>query len=99
MRVPQIKTSYPDEFKALHPEGDFDAKLIEWGDIKQALSGRTWFMQGTFETEHGKVWGSVAGYPAALHVIHKYVRPDTMRIRVKHRCVDGEKVYCQVDFL
>lgn len=87
--VPSVKPAPEPEHK-LHPAGDFDAKFLEWGEIKQSQNTERmmWFMHLKLKTEHGVVYAAVNGLPDALTMLRKsapyYEAYSAFKIRVQH---------------
>jgi hypothetical protein len=75
----------------LHPEGDYDCWIEEVGEIKEAKSGRTFYLQIKVRPVHdGRIplFECVAGYPSALLVIRamaKHMVGMKVKVRIKHR--------------
>lgn len=70
-----------------HPEGTFDARLVEWGEIKRSRSGSLWHMPAVLDTEHGRTWAYFAGVPATLVMLKRaeaYYKTLVLKVKVKH---------------
>lgn len=99
--VPSIKPAPEPEYK-LHPTGDFEAKFLEWGDIKQSATGRPlWHMTAKMKTEHGVLWSTYSGMPDALMLLTRsapyYRSYGVFKVRVKHRTYkDQTFAHCEV---
>lgn len=92
--TPKIKASKKAvlDLSELHPEGKFEATILEFGEIRQMRS-----MSGGFhfaiklKTPHGEVYNHLGGHlplVTAMHVNRKLFIGMTVDVRVRHKVLE-----------